>query len=462
MSTKWTFVRVAYRRKIYLLLCKAFSSGSENRARLCYNENIFYESNIEEKDDAMMFKQIAAFFVCLSMFSGVSGWAGATEKEQGSSYGAWVKDISAESPEPEKVHASEVKSAAAEKTEDPYKIIINVAARSLGVYKNNEKIRLYPVGLGKLSTPTPVGYFSVLTKEENPTWVDPGDSGNTIPSGESNPLGYRWMQVWRNYGIHGTNHPESIGSYVSNGCIRMKEADVEEVYDYASVGTPVEIMYQRIVIDKIKDNMIVYYIYPDGYGYQPLDVETVAKWLAGYGVDKFESDEEIERKIELSDGQPTYVARVYNLSVNGKPMSDKALIKDDIVYLPADKIAEQLKVLVTWDSKSATLGTKYGKAIGYEKKGSLFFNAEDAGVLFHLQGGLSKRGVYELTSIKETPAASTKEEAVETKDSVESEPMRSGEETAESAKTQERRPVAARTTRIYREGQADAMDSAKK
>lgn len=410
----------------------------------------------------MMFKQIAAFFVCLSMFSGVSGWAGATEKEQGSSYGAWVKDISAESPEPEKVHASEVKSAVAEKTEDPYKIIINVAARSLGVYKNNEKIRLYPVGLGKLSTPTPVGYFSVLTKEENPTWVDPGDSGNTIPSGESNPLGYRWMQVWGNYGIHGTNHPESIGSYVSNGCIRMKEADVEEVYDYASVGTPVEIMYQRIVIDKIKDNMIVYYIYPDGYGYQPLDVATVAKWLAGYGVDKFESDEEIERKIELSDGQPTYVARVYNLSVNGKSMSDKALIKDDIVYLPADKIAEQLKVLVTWDSKSATLGTKYGKAIGYEKKGSLFFNAEDAGVLFHLQGGLSKRGVYELTSIKETPAASTKEETVETKDSVESEPMKSGEEMAESAKTQERRPVAARTTRIYREGQADAMDSAKK
>lgn len=39
---------------------------------------------------------------------------------------------------------------------------------------------------------------------------------------------------------------------------------------------------------------------------------------------------------------------------------------------------------------------------------------------------------------------------------------KSGEETAESAKTQERRPVAAGTTRIYREGQADAMNSAKK
>ena len=419
----------------------------------------------------MMFKQITAFFVCLSFLGGVSGWGEATEKEHGASYGAWVKDITSESAVHEEKKIPKTKTATPEKTEDPYKIIINVAARSLGVYKNNEKMRLYPVGLGKISTPTPVGYFSVLTKEEHPTWVDPGDSGNTIPSGESNPLGYRWMQVWGNYGIHGTNHPESIGSYVSNGCIRMKEADVEEVYDYVSVGTPVEIMCQRIVIDKIKDNTIVYYIYPDGYGYQPLDVETVAKWLSGYGVEKFESDDNIARKIELSDGQPTYVARVYNLSVNGKSMNDKALIKDDIVYLPADKIAEQLKVLVTWDAKSATLGTKYGKAIGYEKKGALFFNAEDAGVLFRLQGGLSKRGAYELTSMEKFSAAPTTEELSEMKNdsgeksttiTVEESQAKSSKETSESIKPQDRHPVAARTTRIYREGQTGAANSAKK
>ena len=419
----------------------------------------------------MMLKQITAFFVCLSFWGGVSGWGEAAEKEHGTYYGTWVKDITSESAVHEEKKIQKAKTAAPEKTEDPYKIIINVAARSLGVYKNNEKMRLYPVGLGKISTPTPVGYFSVLTKEENPTWVDPGDSGNTIPSGESNPLGYRWMQVWGNYGIHGTNHPESIGSYVSNGCIRMKEADVEEVYDYVSVGTPVEIMYQRIVIDKIKDNTIVYYIYPDGYGYQPLDVETVAKWLSGYGVEKFESDDNIARKIELSDGQPTYVARVYNLSVNGKSMNDKALIKDDIVYLPADKIAEQLKVLVTWDAKSATLGTKYGKAIGYEKKGALFFNAEDAGVLFRLQGGLSKRGAYELTSMEKFSAAPTTEELSEMKNdsgeksttmTVEESQAKSSKETSESIKPQDRHPVAARTTRIYREGQTGAANSAKK
>lgn len=413
----------------------------------------------------MMFKQVTAFFVCLSLFGGLSGWGQAAEKEQGSPYGAWIKDVSEKNAaqaegQPQRVQAKSsadaASNAASVKAEDPYKIVINIAARSLSLYKNNEKIRLYPVALGKLSTPTPVGYFSVLTKEENPTWVDPGDSRNTIPSGEYNPLGYRWMQVWGNYGIHGTNHPESIGSFVSNGCIRMREADVEEVYDYVNVGTPVEIMYQRIVIDKIKDNMIVYYIYPDGYGYQPLDVETVTKWLAGYGVESFESDEDIEKKIQLSDGQPTYVARAYNLSVNGKFMKDKALIKDDIVYLPAGKIAEQMKVLVTWDSKSATLGTKYGKAIGYEKKGTIFFNAEDVGVLFRLQGGLSRRGVYELTSLEEATAEPPKAAETSATNPADADGVKSGKEAGVNDKVQERRPVAAATTRIYREGQTTA------
>lgn len=399
-----------------------------------------------------MGKKIAAVFVCLSLLAGTFGGAEAVEKEKDAPYGAWIQEVSAADAASGEVQAQKEKSAVSAKPEDPYKIMINIAARSLSVYKNNEKIRLYPVALGKISTPTPVGYFSVLMKEENPTWVDPGDVRNRIPSGASNPLGYRWMQIWGNYGIHGTNHPESIGSFVSNGCIRMREDDVEEVYDYVRVGTPVEIMYQRIVIEKIKDNMIVYYVYPDGYGCQPLDVEMVAKWLAGYGVESFESDEDIERKIQLSDGQPTYVARAYNLSINGKTMQDKALIKDDIVYLPTGKIAEQLKVLVTWDPKSATLSTKYGKAIGYEKKDAIFFNAEDAGVLFRLQGGLSRRGMYELTTIEEEAAESTKQAENGKERSAEASQSNTEKEAAAASPALGRRPVAAGTTRMNRDG----------
>ena len=45
-----------------------------------------------------------------------------------------------------------------------------------------------------------------------------------------------------NYGIHGTNNPSSIGGYVSNGCIRMYNHDVEELFPRVSIGTPVEII----------------------------------------------------------------------------------------------------------------------------------------------------------------------------------------------------------------------------
>ena len=147
------------------------------------------------------------------------------------------------------------------------RIDINLAAHSLSLFRDGKKIRLYPIGVGKPSTPTPTGYYKILTKEVNPTWVDPSDPEFAIPSGESNPLGYRWMQIYGNYGIHGTNKPESIGQYVSNGYIRMNEADVEALYDLVEPGTPVDITYNRVVVEKIEDNQIVYYIYPDGYGW---------------------------------------------------------------------------------------------------------------------------------------------------------------------------------------------------
>ena len=148
---------------------------------------------------------------------------------------------------------------------DSRKISINLAARSLAVYEGQKRIRLYPIGPGKASTPTPVGYFKVESKDLNPTWTDPTDPEYSIPSGESNPLGYRWMEVQGNYGIHGTNKPESIGHYVSNGCIRMNEKDVEDVFDLVKVGTPIEITYNRIVVEKTDDNQVAYYIYPDGF-----------------------------------------------------------------------------------------------------------------------------------------------------------------------------------------------------
>jgi len=302
---------------------------------------------------------------------------------------------------------------------DSRKISINLAARSLAVYEGQKRIRLYPIGPGKASTPTPVGYFKVESKDLNPTWTDPTDPEYSIPSGESNPLGYRWMEVQGNYGIHGTNKPESIGHYVSNGCIRMNEKDVEDVFDLVKVGTPIEITYNRIVVEKTPDDRIAFYVYPDGYGRQPLDVEEATKWLKGYGVQNFISDEDIEKKIEASDGEPTYIGKVYNITVDGKKLQNKAVEQDGITYLPAIDLADAAGVNLGWDEKSEVLFSTVGKATGYNKKDVLYCNADDVQTLFRLDGGLSgKQYVYHkmtaapatattATAAPATPAAAT-------------------------------------------------------
>ena len=302
---------------------------------------------------------------------------------------------------------STAQPAKAQQTEEPVKISINLAARSLSLFRGAEKIRLYPIGPGKASTPTPTGYYKVMSKDVNPTWTDPG-SGYSIPSGESNPLGYRWMQFNGNYGIHGTNHPDSVGHYVSNGCVRMHEEDVEALFDLVEVGTPIEITYNRVVVEKAPDDTVVYYIYPDGYGWQTLTAADVNKWLTGYGVGNFVSDEDIEAKIAASDGNPTYIAKVYPLFVNGTKLKNKAVVQNGITYLPAIDLADAVKVNLGWDEKAGTLTSTLGKAPGLNKKDVLYCNADDANTLFHLTGTLAANKTYTMTQAQdETPAAVT-------------------------------------------------------
>jgi len=46
---------------------------------------------------------------------------------------------------------------------------------------------------------------------------------------------------WGMYGIHGINRPEFVGRYVSHGCFRMKNRDIEKLYPFVKVGMPVVI-----------------------------------------------------------------------------------------------------------------------------------------------------------------------------------------------------------------------------
>ncbi|MGN0947880.1 L,D-transpeptidase [uncultured Megasphaera sp.] len=296
--------------------------------------------------------------------------------------------------------AAKTAPARAQENTSEKKIGINLASRILTLYEGDTKIKMYHVGVGKTTTPTPTGYYQVQYKEVNPTWVDPDDTSIQISSGPDNPIGYRWIGFYGNYGIHGTNHPESIGGYVSNGCVRMNEADVEDLYQYVSVGTPVNIYYDRLVIDADPDHTVSYYIYPDGYGWQSLSVAQVKKALAGYGVEDFAEFQEISDKINASDGNVTYIAKAYDLVVNGNKLSKRALGKNGQIYLPAVAVATALKLDLQWNSQQAILTSPYGIAPGYVKSDVVYMNAVDAYPLFHLKGELTPDYVYNMYSVK--------------------------------------------------------------
>ncbi len=295
------------------------------------------------------------------------------------------------------LYASKIADAA----ENNMRIVINSASRILSLYEGDKKVAIYPLGLGKVRTPTPTGYYKIRTKEVNPPWIDPSHPEYEVPSGPNNPLGYRWMQIQGNYGIHGTNKPSSIGGYVSNGCIRMLEKDVEDLFDRVKIGTPVEITYNRVVVEKNLDDEVVYYIYPDGYHWQNLNVQNVLRWLEAYEVAPFETDESIEQKIRLSDGEPTFLGKIYDIEVNGTILEQlerdgrifysKAIVRDGITYLPAVPIAMALKTKLEWHASENILRTANGESSGLELRRQLYMNAEDLQNLFGLQGGLSNK-----------------------------------------------------------------------
>jgi len=105
-------------------------------------------------------------------------------------------------------------------------ILIIKSQCQLTLFDGNSPLRQYPVAIGKPATPTPLGNYAVATKIINPGGV----------------LGTRWMGLnYDAYGIHGTNAPWLIGRMVSNGCVRMHNAHVEELFTLVKVGTPIYI-----------------------------------------------------------------------------------------------------------------------------------------------------------------------------------------------------------------------------
>lgn len=129
-------------------------------------------------------------------------------------------------------------------------LLVRQSERKLYHYRNGEIVKSWPVAVGTGDQPTPTGMFSVGTKRYLPTWVNPSPDGwgedmpDKIGPGPDNPLGVRALN-WNRKGrdtlirFHGTSNTSSIGQAASNGCVRMTNSDVIELYDRIPSGTTI-------------------------------------------------------------------------------------------------------------------------------------------------------------------------------------------------------------------------------
>jgi lipoprotein-anchoring transpeptidase ErfK/SrfK len=122
------------------------------------------------------------------------------------------------------------------------RIVISIPDRTLILIDSGRIVKTYAVAVGSPATPSPTGTFQVVTRVPDPAWYQPG---KVVPPGPGTPLGPRWIGLsQKGYGIHGTNSPRSIGKARSHGCIRMRNPDVEELFELVDIGDVVELRPQ--------------------------------------------------------------------------------------------------------------------------------------------------------------------------------------------------------------------------
>jgi lipoprotein-anchoring transpeptidase ErfK/SrfK len=145
------------------------------------------------------------------------------------------------------------RSVGYETSEKPGSIVVDTSERYLYFVEEDGKATRYGVGVGEEGL-TLKGRATVGRKAEWPSWTPTADMlkrkprllqyAGGVPGGPENPLGARALYLYRGkedtkFRVHGTNEPWTIGHAVSNGCIRMFNEDVIELYDRAPLGTPV-------------------------------------------------------------------------------------------------------------------------------------------------------------------------------------------------------------------------------
>ncbi len=141
--------------------------------------------------------------------------------------------------------------------EKPGTIVVNVPQRKLYLVEAGGNAIRYSVGVGRSEALNFRGSAVIGRKEQWPRWTPTASMMHAIPryrayaggmaGGPDNPLGPRALYLYRDgrdtyFRLHGTTEPETIGTAVSSGCIRLFNQDILDLYSRVPVGTQVKVI----------------------------------------------------------------------------------------------------------------------------------------------------------------------------------------------------------------------------
>ena len=149
-------------------------------------------------------------------------------------------------------------------------IEINLPQRMLFHFESGRLSGAYPIAIGQPSKQwqTPIGSFTVIQMREDPTWRVPASIQreeenrgkgvkDEIEPGPDNPLGKYWIGLsFPVIGIHGTNHPVSVYSYRTHGCVRLHPDDIEALFNAVDLNDRGEIVYLPVMLARLDDGRI--------------------------------------------------------------------------------------------------------------------------------------------------------------------------------------------------------------
>lgn len=254
-------------------------------------------------------------------------------------------------------------------------IIINKKVNKLAFFSDGKLVRTFPVATGRTKSLTPEGSFKIVVKIKNRPYYK-----EKIPGGDPrNPLGDRWMGLEVNgtygttYAIHGNSNENSIGKYVSSGCIRMHNDDIHWLFPKVEKNTRVVITTSSAGMEKIASK----------HGYtlgrtllagtlvfnevstkldQPLVMENSRIYLplrelmkTVGGEVKWNSQEEI-LTLTWRDRAVSYRPLSSEAIVNGKKIAIlPSLNQNNSVMIPLKSLPDLFGVQVKWNSEVKTV-----------------------------------------------------------------------------------------------------------